>query len=125
MMSTEKADEPRRRAYVHVMDDETRSRFEEAITCSLTLETWSVVNFLSYMVRDGSVLQNVMLSNVPQCTCSDFKSGNHCVHIMFVLMRVLGVSRTNPVVWQRALLSSEISEILDKAPAHLKGAVDS
>ena len=47
------------------------------------------------------------------CDCPDMKSHAArqrvvCKHILFVLLRVLGFSRDDPLVWQRAYLRSEV-----------------
>lgn len=37
--------------------------------------------------------------------------GNICKHTLFVLLRVLNMSPEDPLVWQKALLSSEVDEV--------------
>ena len=37
--------------------------------------------------------------------------GNVCKHTRFVLLRVLNLSPEDPLVWQKALLSSEVDEV--------------
>lgn len=44
----------------------------------------------------------------PDCTCPDFQKGNLCKHYLFVMLRVLRLDRTDPLVWQKALLKSEV-----------------
>jgi hypothetical protein len=34
--------------------------------------------------------------------------GHHCIHILFVLLKVLKVSSSDPILYQRALLTSEV-----------------
>lgn len=51
----------------------------------------------------------VTISKVPRCTCPDAqKDGMICKHVFFVLLRVLQLEQRNPLVWQRALLKSEV-----------------
>ena len=62
----------------------------------------------------------------PTCTCPDFvgsgsggsRAGSHvCKHLMWVYMRVLGVSRDDPVLCQVALLQSELAAMLSRPTA--------
>ena len=62
------------------------------------------------------------VSATPSCTCPDFTGegrgggrsrGAHvCKHLMWVYLRVLGVSRDDPVLCQVALLQSELAAML-------------
>lgn len=54
----------------------------------------------------------VRLDLKPSCTCPDFKRGNTCKHILFVMLRVLKLPVDDPRVWQKALLTSELEELL-------------
>ena len=51
----------------------------------------------------------VTVSRHPSCTCPDFQKGNFCKHLLFVMLRVIRLADTDPLVWQRALLTSEVS----------------
>ena len=51
----------------------------------------------------------------PACTCPDCGKGNICKHILFVLLRVLHLPTTEPLVWQKALLPSEVDEVRHRA----------
>jgi hypothetical protein len=57
----------------------------------------------------------VVISHLPSCTCPDYAKGHLCKHIIFVLHRVLKVSRHSPLIYQQALLTSELNEIFTKA----------
>lgn len=54
----------------------------------------------------------VKLQEVPECNCPDFVRGHLCKHYLFVMLRVLKLADTDPRVWQKALLPSELSNIL-------------
>lgn len=60
---------------------------------------------------------NVTVGQLPTCTCPDCARGNLCKHIIFVMARVLQVPRNSPLIYQSALLESELKEIFAKAPA--------
>ena len=50
----------------------------------------------------------VTVAKHPCCTCPDFAKGNICKHYLFVMLRVLRLRRNDPLVWQKALLKSEV-----------------
>ncbi|GLI69332.1 hypothetical protein VaNZ11_013918 [Volvox africanus] len=54
----------------------------------------------------------VRINRNPHCSCPDFGKGHLCKHILFVMLRVLRQSPENPVIWQRALLTHEVEEVL-------------
>ncbi|KAL6776045.1 hypothetical protein ACKKBG_A19580 [Auxenochlorella protothecoides x Auxenochlorella symbiontica] len=59
---------------------------------------------------------SVTICRQPTCTCPDFLKGNLCKHILFVMLRVLGLKSSDPLVWQRALLTDEVKAVLSSAP---------
>ncbi|KAK9841932.1 hypothetical protein WJX84_004500 [Apatococcus fuscideae] len=54
----------------------------------------------------------VRVSRHPSCTCPDHGKGNVCKHLLFVMLRVIRLAETDPLVWQRALLTSEAEQVL-------------
>eukprot|EP00048_Salpingoeca_helianthica_P021353 m.11819 g.11819 ORF g.11819 m.11819 type:complete len:365 (+) comp5873_c0_seq1:129-1223(+) len=50
------------------------------------------------------------------CSCPDGQRGAQCKHILFVMLKVLQVPRTSPVLYQDALIPSELEEIFANAP---------
>jgi hypothetical protein len=56
----------------------------------------------------------VHIAQQPSCTCPHAKSGHQCKHVIYVLSRVLRAR--HDLVYQLALLSSELVEILYQAP---------
>ena len=54
------------------------------------------------------VVYQVTVGKHPDCTCPDFQKGNLCKHYLFVMLRVLRLDQTDPLVWQKALLKSEV-----------------
>jgi len=57
----------------------------------------------------------IVITHIPTCTCPDYAKGHLCKHIIFVLHRVLKVSRNSPLLYQQALLTNELNEIFTKA----------
>ncbi len=51
----------------------------------------------------------VAIGNMQKCTCG---SSDICIHILFIMLKVLRVPKTNPVIWQHSLLEREINDCL-------------
>lgn len=58
----------------------------------------------------------VQICQTPSCNCPDFEKGNFCKHILFAYLKVLRVSSSSYVIYQRALLKSELRGIFAAAP---------
>ncbi|GAA5984209.1 hypothetical protein JCM10908_006091 [Rhodotorula pacifica] len=56
-------------------------------------------------------LYSVKVGNLPSCDCPDGSKGNHCKHLLFVFLKVLGVPWTSNLWYQSALLTSELQAI--------------
>lgn len=56
---------------------------------------------------------SVKLEKRPSCTCPDAAKGNTCKHLLFVMLRVLKLPESDPRVWQKALLTSELEDLLN------------
>ncbi|KAL6079643.1 PH domain-containing protein [Balamuthia mandrillaris] len=61
-------------------------------------------------------LYSIKITNLPSCNCPDSAKGHHCAHILFVFLKVLKVPPKDPVLYQRALLNTELSTIFERAP---------
>ncbi|GFR45239.1 hypothetical protein Agub_g6637 [Astrephomene gubernaculifera] len=59
----------------------------------------------------GNVYE-VRVSRQPRCSCPDFRKGHLCKHILFVMLRVLRQQPDNPLIWQSALLTREVEQVL-------------
>lgn len=57
----------------------------------------------------------VVINRHPSCNCPDAQKGNLCKHVLFVYLRVLKLKSDNPLVWQKALLTHEVQEVLSTA----------
>ncbi|ORY42222.1 hypothetical protein BCR33DRAFT_660991, partial [Rhizoclosmatium globosum] len=75
-------------------------------------------NRTSDMSEDFNVLGStgnvytVSICKTPECSCPDFQKGNLCKHILFVYLKVLRVDEHSHVIYQAALISSELKTIL-------------
>jgi hypothetical protein len=113
--------EKRMCAYRATPNRDTRARIERALSQRLYLVDRQVDQQQQTFAVLGSTgnIYHVMISRTPSCSCPDHAKGNLCKHILFVFLRVLRVATSNPVIWQKALLTSELGEIFEKAPAVL------
>lgn len=71
--------------------------------------TWSR---LTHQLIAHCAVYQVKICRQPECSCPDAAKGNVCKHHLFVMLRVLRLAQDNPVVWQKALLQSEVDEAL-------------
>ena len=51
----------------------------------------------------------VAIGDMQRCTCGD---SDICVHILFVMIKLLRVPKNNPLVWQHSLMDREVNDIL-------------
>ncbi|EGG02125.1 uncharacterized protein MELLADRAFT_110449 [Melampsora larici-populina 98AG31] len=61
-------------------------------------------------------LYNLVVDQSPRCDCPDWLNGYVCKHLLFVFIKVLGVSPKLPWYFQKALLSTEVENIFSTAP---------
>ncbi|KAF8177222.1 hypothetical protein BJ912DRAFT_1024225 [Pholiota molesta] len=59
---------------------------------------------------------NVVVDHKPRCNCPDAAKGNHCKHIVFIMLKVLHVNQQSGYWYQKALLTTELEEIFARAP---------
>jgi len=79
-------------------------------------------NEFTVLGHSGNVY-TIRLGNPHSCTCPDFMKGNVCKHILFVLHGVLEVSTDDLLLYQAALLRSELFQVfshvlLDRSAAN-------
>ena len=75
------------------------------------------------MLGSTGNVYNVIIAKFPSCTCPDFARGHLCKHILFVFLKVLQVPRTSTLLYQKALLQSELRDIFDNAPSRIIASV--
>lgn len=46
-----------------------------------------------------------------KCSCSPNKN-DHCIHSLYILLRIFKLSPDNPVIWQAAYVDSELNDLL-------------
>lgn len=89
--------------------DRVKMRIEDAKSARMYLVQTNGPT--AYVVRSEGNPKTfrVLIGEYQTCSCN---TKDTCVHILFIMIKVLRVSPENPLVWQRSLLDSEIRSIL-------------
>ncbi|KDO31311.1 hypothetical protein SPRG_03927 [Saprolegnia parasitica CBS 223.65] len=89
--------------------DAIRTKIDDTIGRTMYLvQTTGPTNYV-IQEQNSSVKFRVLIGAVQSCTCGD---KDVCCHLLFVMLKILRVPRTNPVVWQKSLIDSEITTLL-------------
>ncbi|KAK4053904.1 hypothetical protein OIO90_003741 [Microbotryomycetes sp. JL221] len=96
---------------------------EQRFFCVDRSKTSATSEQFSVLGSTGNVY-TVTIQQIPECSCPDGLRGNHCKHIIFVFLRVLGVSRYSNLWYQAALLQSELKQIFSEARPSPQAIVD-
>jgi hypothetical protein len=116
--STAAEKEEKRAAKVRKPTAKLRERIQRAFEHRLFLITIPVIDHanLTYefkvLGQTGNVY-TVQISKTPRCTCPDGQKGNNCKHMFYIYLRVLKVNAANDILWQRALLTSELRQFIE------------
>lgn len=93
-------------------NEEPPSSSTAGAQCSSGSETDLGV-WLDVLGSTGNVYRVSLTSTGNRCACLDFaKGGGVCKHLLFVMLRVLKLSREDHRVWQTALTASELQPLL-------------
>eukprot|EP00934_Nitzschia_sp_Nitz4_P008735 Nitzschia sp. Nitz4//scaffold87_size112219//107484//108674//NITZ4_004093-RA/size112219-processed-gene-0.119-mRNA-1//1//CDS//3329559426//8725//frame0 len=65
---------------------------------------------LSVLGSTGNVY-DVSIQKVPKCSCPDAARGNLCKHLLFVMLKVVGLPADHSLVYQSAYITQELEEI--------------
>ena len=65
----------------------------------------------SVLGSTGNVYE-VTISKVPYCSCPDAAKGNLCKHLLFVMLKVVGLPANHHLVYQSAYLTEELDQIV-------------
>lgn len=78
--------------------------------CLVHHVTDSALDHTYHVLAQGTVY-TVKIGHIPTCNCANASRGIHCTHLLFVLLKVLRVLANDPVLYQRSLLTSELTKI--------------
>jgi hypothetical protein len=67
---------------------------------------------LNVLGSTGNVY-DVTLSKIPSCNCPDHAKGNLCKHLLFALIKVVGLPTSSPLVYQAAYITQELDTIIE------------
>ncbi|KAL3163058.1 hypothetical protein ABBQ32_009480 [Trebouxia sp. C0010 RCD-2024] len=71
------------------------------------------------LCEDGADTQHkVLLGSQPTCSCRKGKGIELCIHHVFVMLRILRLSASNPLIWQLSLIDRELDEALWQSGTH-------
>jgi len=56
---------------------------------------------------------DVTISKIPTCNCPDHAKGNLCKHLLFALIKVVGLPTASPLVYQSAYITQELDTIIE------------
>lgn len=115
--------EKRARKHISKPNADVRDRISRAFNQKLffvdqeeiTSEANGLGRKFAIMGTTGNIY-DVKIQQQPSCSCPDCARGKLCKHIIFVMIKVLQVDRNSDLIYQNALLQSELSEIFIRAP---------
>lgn len=116
------AEEKRARPFRRHATADIAARIGRAITQRLYLINQTDISKEGNLERKYAVLgstgnvYDVNICKLPTCSCPDFGRSRLCKHILFVVLKVLRVDSRSELVFQDALLQSELAEIFKNAP---------
>lgn len=67
---------------------------------------------LTVLGSTGNVY-DVTISKIPRCSCPDHAKGNLCKHLLFVMLKVVGLPVSSNLVYQSAYVTEELECILN------------
>ncbi|RHZ73279.1 hypothetical protein Glove_232g124 [Diversispora epigaea] len=103
----------------HCKHIDTKNRIERAMSQPLYLIDHKEVdptNREYTVLGPTGLVYTTVISKTLSCSCPDFKSGFHCKHILFVLLRILKVDQNSDLIYQKALVGRELKSIFANSP---------
>jgi hypothetical protein len=56
----------------------------------------------------------VTIETLPNCSCPDHAKGNLCKHILFVLIKVMGLETQSPLIYQASWITTELEAMFEQ-----------
>ncbi|CCI10940.1 unnamed protein product [Albugo candida] len=85
------------------------SRIEQTLHTTMYLVQTSGPTSFVVQERNNDRKFKVYIGTLQSCSCGDAEI---CIHILFVMLKVLRVPREMPILWQKSLIDSEIDLVL-------------
>eukprot|EP01031_Cornospumella_fuschlensis_P025492 gene25492-30777_t len=114
--------EKRAAPYKHTANADIRSRISRAVSQRMYMVNQEDLSNEEGLCRKYAVLgstgnvYDIKIERIPSCTCPDAAKKGLCKHIIFIMVKVLQVPQNSELVYQRALLQSELAQIFATAP---------
>ncbi|EEY61543.1 uncharacterized protein PITG_01859 [Phytophthora infestans T30-4] len=91
------------------LSEEVAAHIEQ--TLNTTMYLVQTTGPTSYVIQEQNCDKKykVLIGSIQTCSCG---TADICIHILFVMLKVLRVPPTTPIVWQKSLLDSEIETLL-------------
>ncbi|KAL4164610.1 hypothetical protein KRP22_004474 [Phytophthora ramorum] len=91
------------------VSEDVAARIE--LTLNTTMYLVQTTGPTSYVIQEQNCEKKhkVLIGSLQTCSCG---TADICIHILFVMLKVLRVPATTPVVWQKSLIDSEIEMLL-------------
>ena len=83
---------------------------ESALQCTFFLVQESGPTSFALKDSEGKVIK-VSLGSTHSCTCGGGRS-EHCIHTLYVLLKIFRILPNNPIIWQLSFIDSEINWLL-------------
>lgn len=119
--------EKRLRNFRRTCSRQTQARIDRAKTQRLYLvQRGEVTDDLECdFVVLGSTgnVYTVRIGRLPTCTCPDHQRGHLCKHVLFIFLKVMGLEADSYVIYQAALLESELRDIFARMAERRVGGV--
>ncbi|OQR80768.1 hypothetical protein ACHHYP_17233 [Achlya hypogyna] len=95
--------------YRSKLPDAIRAKMDDTMGRTMYLvQTTGPTNYV-IQEQNNPAKHRVLIGAAQSCTCGD---KDVCCHLLFVMLKILRVPSTNPVVWQKSLVDSEITTLL-------------
>lgn len=103
--------------YVTRCPEATAARMQEVLGGNLQLFLVATTGPSAFVVKQGAEEESkakyrVFIGSRHRCSCGGVENDTLCVHVLFVMLKVLAVPDTDPLSWQVALLDAELETVL-------------
>ncbi|KAJ1963057.1 hypothetical protein IWQ62_003338 [Dispira parvispora] len=106
--------EKRKKRWINEPPQKMAERIERARHQEMYLVHRECVEPLKYEFRvlgNSKKMYQVTITHLPNCSCIDFRMGNHCKHILFVMMKIIRLPAGSPLIYQKAWLTNELEDM--------------
>ena len=107
--------EKRLRNFRNTCSRQTQARIDRAKTQRLYLvqrgEVTEELECDFIVLGSTGNVYTVHIGRLPTCTCPDHQRGHLCKHILFIFLKVIGLEADSKIIYQAALVESELRNV--------------